>query len=816
MPMRRERRARPGVDLDRQPDDEHPVADERDQARQPRAGRSCAARRIREHQAKVRRMRGPPSQMPLAGRMPGPAHRHVRAGPAGVSTPSSRSSTCDRVPARRRQGDRQLEREHRVPRRRASPRPTTASAGRAGARPVARSPAAMAPRISRAAHRLAVEGELAARRRPRSRARGRARRRSRACRARSKPNAESGVIRKPASSTRSAIRRTNASNGVSRSATVERAGRRSPRRRPPRGARGARRDRTAAAARAPVRTSSGWWSKVMTAGRASCAAALGRSSREQVRVAEVEAVEHADDDEQAAERRLERVDAVDDRHRRVGRLSGAGSSSARSGRPRAGPCPTITPAASTSRSGTPSARAARAPARRPDEPALARRRRSPSRVSATAGIASRPVSGGRSSARTPSGPAGRGRGADRVERARAVERERAARRPDERRRGRRRGRAASPRSRASARTYVPGGAARRRRSRSGGPGRGRPTRARSRRLDLDRRGGSSTASPARAIAYARRPPTWTAEYGGRLLELLAEERRRAPASTASRDRAPAPSTGVSSPSRSSVVEVGAEADRRAVGLVVARGGTRRGASRRRGTAAARRTRTGRASRRGRSGASAASRRTSATTSCEVGPGGLRDDEDAVHARARRAVGALAAQAGGRARRRRRARRSASASTRRARLGERRLDGRAGGARVAAAAERAGQDRGVDAARLRPHRDPRRRPGPASLNRIATSAVSDWARRSIRPSECDDERAGRGEVGVGERAVDDPAAVAHLEPVQHPAEEPQLGVGLRAVEAARDLRQRRAGRDQRRRRRRACAASRSGGRRSRCP
>ena len=66
--------------------------------------------------------------------------------------------------------------------------------------------------------------------------------------------------------------------------------------------------------------------------------------------------------------------------------------------------------------------------------------------------------------------------------------------------------------------------------------------------------------------------------------------------------------------------------------------------------------------------------------------------------------------------------------------------------------------------------------------------SEWARLG----------AGRREVGVGQRRPDDPSVVGTLEPVEDDAEQPQLGVGLGAVEAPRDVGQRRAGLDQRRR------------------
>ncbi len=86
--------------------------------------------------------------------------------------------------------------------------------------------------------------------------------------------------------------------------------------------------------------------------------------------------------------------------------------------------------------------------------------------------------------------------------------------------------------------------------------------------------------------------------------------------------------------------------------------------------------------------------------------------------------------------------------------------------------------------------------PASLNRMATSASSAWASRSMMPSECGGLVAGRREVGVGERRPDDAPAVGALEPVQDAAEQPQLRFGLRAIQPARDVGQRRAGLDER--------------------
>ena len=67
------------------------------------------------------------------------------------------------------------------------------------------------------------------------------------------------------------------------------------------------------------------------------------------------------------------------------------------------------------------------------------------------------------------------------------------------------------------------------------------------------RGASSTGSPARASWYARRPSIWTALYCGGTWR-MGPVSAAMPASTASRVRR-GPSTGVRSPSMSSVVEV---------------------------------------------------------------------------------------------------------------------------------------------------------------------------------------------------------------------------------------------------------------------
>ena len=75
----------------------------------------------------------------------------------------------------------------------------------------------------------------------------------------------------------------------------------------------------------PVRTSSGWWSKVITVGRASRVAASVDEVLEEVGVAEMEPVEHADDDEDRTELRA--------RARRCPRRRPSRRSADRDGRP---------------------------------------------------------------------------------------------------------------------------------------------------------------------------------------------------------------------------------------------------------------------------------------------------------------------------------------------------------------------------------------------------------------------------------------------------------------------------------------------------
>ena len=117
------------------------------------------------------------------------------------------------------------------------------------------------------------------------------------------------------SATRARIRSTNASYGVRRSAsskcwtTVTAT--------PAASSRSSRSSGSSRSAGAvPIRTSSGWWSKVMTVGRAPRAVDSGDEVLEQVGMPEMHPVEDADDDEDRAELRPELVDPVDDVHRR--------------------------------------------------------------------------------------------------------------------------------------------------------------------------------------------------------------------------------------------------------------------------------------------------------------------------------------------------------------------------------------------------------------------------------------------------------------------------------------------------------------------
>ena len=172
----------------------------------------------------------------------------------------------------------------------------------------------------------------------RTRRAARARRASPASRARSNPNAASGVIRKPVSATRARIRSTKASYGVSRSGLVERlddgdrdAGRPEPLE-PLAGVEQERR-------RLPHQDLVG----VVVEGDDRRSGVARRRLRdemlEQVGVPEVQAVEDADDDEDRPELRAELIDALDDVHRASGdgtrRLAGATKTLSGASRPAA-------------------------------------------------------------------------------------------------------------------------------------------------------------------------------------------------------------------------------------------------------------------------------------------------------------------------------------------------------------------------------------------------------------------------------------------------------------------------------------------------
>ena len=127
-----------------------------------------------------------------------------------------------------------------------------------------------------------------------------------------------------------------------------------------------------------------------------------------------------------------------------------------------------------------------------------------------------------------------------------------------------------------------------------------------------------------------------------------------------------------------------------------RGGTRRAASPCRGTPAGRPLANGSSVPPWPTRFVAASRRTSPTTSWEVGPTGLAT----TRTPSRAAPSPRALQRADRG-----DQPLGLGEDRAARLGDRQRDRRAGRPGVAAAAERAGQDRRVDAARLRPDADP---------------------------------------------------------------------------------------------------------------
>ena len=210
--------------------------------------------------------------------------------------------------------------------------------------------------------------------------------------------------------------------------------------------------------------------------------------------------------------------------------------------------------------------------------------------------------------------------AERVERDRVLEPERPARRPDERPEIRARCRAPRrDRGRWPGRTSRP--STRPRRSRPAGPGRSRPSRrgpgawivtVRGRSSSVLARPGHGVGAPAgdldalsrpaaaaRSARGTRRGPPRRSPGPGPARRPASARPRGRPSSTTRRSR-PSPGSALR------VAEVVLDDPRR----------------RARGRAAGRRSRTGRACRRGRPAASPLSRRTSATTSCEVGPAGL--------------------------------------------------------------------------------------------------------------------------------------------------------------------------------------------------
>ena len=133
----------------------------------------------------------------------------------------------------------------------------------------------------------------------------------------------------------------------------------------------------------------------------------------------------------------------------------------------------------------------------------------------------------------------------------------------------------------------------------------------------------------------------------------------------------------------------------------------------------------------------------------------------------------------------------------------------------AATEDAGQDGRIDATGLRPDADPRGRAGlleqDRHLGRLGLREEVDDALR-VRPA-CAPVASTSASVSVDHTIR---PVIGALEAVEDPAEQAQLGLGLRPIQLPRDIGQRRAGLHEGRRRRRASGASRSDGRRSRCP
>ena len=288
----------------------------------------------------------------------------------------------------------------------------------------------------------------------------------------------------------------------------------------------------------------------------------------------------------------------------------------------------------------------------------------------------------------------------------------------------------------------PGRAARRRARRSGGPGRVLvPRQQRRARGSSPAARRASTVSPARAIAYARRPPTLMAEYAGGRCEIGPVSPGRA-ASTSSRVGA-GPVAGVSSPSRSSVDD---EAPKQTVARYALPIGEMELDDPR--PAAEEQRQDARRERIQRPAVADALRRGQPADEADDVVRGradrLVDDEDAVEAGPEGLVrhGQRATSA---------ARRPASART----------AGRAwstGSSTVAPAARAcppppncAGQHGGVDPAGLRPDADPRRRAGLLEQDRHL--GLVGLGEQVDDPLGLGGQRAGRGEVGVEQGRID---------------------------------------------------------------
>ena len=160
-----------------------------------------------------------------------------------------------------------------------------------------------------------------------------------------------------------------------------------------------------------------------------------------------------------------------------------------------------------------------------------------------------------------------------------------------------------------------------------------------------------------------------------------------------------------------------------------------------------------------------------------GAGGLGDDEHAVETRRARAARAQRWTSA--------ASRRASARTASRASGQRPVHGRAGRPGMPTAAERAGEDRGVDAAGLRPDADP---------GRVGSRLLEhdrDLTRLGLREQIDDPLRVGRrGHRSPRDRrlaSVDQSTRPSSTDSrrSEHPAEQPQLCLGLRAVEPAAD-------------------------------